>query len=117
MAGMTGRVDGIPETRARFDGVREDVHRMDDTHRAIAELVRAQAAGNVPNTTGRSTGRLAGSLTAQADAGRGWIEHNTEYGTLIELRFGYVGMATESLHDELVARYEQGLSEIVERHP
>jgi hypothetical protein len=112
----SGRVDGIPENQARFAAVAEGVHHMEETHRAIADLVRAQAAANVPNTTGRGTGNLAGSLTAEADAQRGWIEHNTEYGTLIENRYQYVGSATVSLADTLAARYEQGLSEIVERN-
>lgn len=115
MSGVTGRVDGIPENQARLRAVGEGVHHMEETHRAIAELVRGPAAANVPNTTGRGTGTLAASLTVNADAVAGWIDSATEYGTLIENRYQYVGRATESMGDALAARYEQGLSEIVER--
>ena len=115
--GVTVRVDGVRENQARLAGVAEDVKHMDDTHRAIAELVVPAAAANVPNTTGRGTGTLAASLTAGADATRGWIEHGTEYGTLIEARFGFVEAAIAELTETMLARYDQGLSEIVERHP
>ena len=117
MAGVSGRVDGIPENQARLAAVAEDVRHMDDAHRAIAELVLPGAQAGVPNTTGRGTGALAASLTAHGDASRGWLEHTTEYGTLIELRFGFVSAATVAAHDAMVARYDQALSDIVERHP
>ena len=117
MSGATGRVSGIPENQARLRAVAEEIHHMDATHQAIAELVLPGAQAGVPNTTGRGTGALAASLTAHADATRGWLEHATEYGTLIEMRFGFVSAATVDAREAMLARYDQGLSEIVERHP
>ena len=117
MSGASGRVTGIPENQARLRAVAEDVKHMDATHQAIAELVLPGAQAGVPNTTGRGTGALAASLTAHADATRGWLEHGTEYGTLIEMRFGFVSAATVAARESMLARYDQGLTEIVERHP
>lgn len=117
MSDVRGHVEGIPENQRRLADVGADMKRMAETHHAIAELVRAQASGNVPNTTGRGTGALAMSLQANADDRAGWIEHGTDYGSLIEVRYQYVGRATTALDASLVARYEQGMAEIVGRHP
>jgi hypothetical protein len=117
VASASGTVTGIAANQARLAAVAEDVKHMDDTHRAIAELVLPAAQAGVPNTTGRGTGALAASLTAHGDATRGWLEHSTEYGTLIEMRFGFVSAATAEQTESMLARYDQGLSEIVERHP
>lgn len=117
MSDLRGHVEGIPQNQARLEAIGADVKRMGDTHRAIAELVLPAAAANVPNTTGRGTGRLAASLRAAGDDRAGWLEHGTEYGGLIENRYGYLAAAMASLEPALIDRYESGIAAIVSAHP
>jgi hypothetical protein len=75
-----GPIEGVPETQAAFDKLREDVRAMPDTHEKIA---RARL-GSVARLTPVRTGALAGSWDTEPIAGGSAIISPLAYAAVIE---------------------------------
>lgn len=58
------RVEGLRETVRRLEALGVDVQDLKDAFGAISREVVTEATGLVPNTTGESTGALAGTIRA-----------------------------------------------------
>jgi hypothetical protein len=118
------RVEGARETRKALRQVGADLRDLTKVHRRIADLVAPVARANVPNTSGRSTGRLAEAIRPRATQTRASISAQLVYAPVIEFGWPgrgippalYIGHAMIDTAGEVMDLYREGIAEVLGRY-